>query len=329
MKTARLLLLSTILALPACGGLAQPTGTQTSIIVLAVDSVWAAIGDSVLAAMEPRVFTVRDERAYDITHVSPLDARWQEMRRFRQVLAIGTAEDGWVRPALDGAGGGEGVRQSRDVWARTQLVTSIVVPPGAAPDAALPHLRTAATAVDSAFRRGVLERMYLSQPDTALRDSLRRNHGFGILLPNIYRGLTRAENVHLFQSSTQMGGDLVRSVLVTSRPGQVTASVEELVAWRDSVAASEYRPPQTTSVGRLESRAITVNGLPAFEVQGVWDVDDPSWPMSGPFVTRMVHCPEQDRTWLIDAWIYAPGRAKYEYMIQLQTIFDTFECTAG
>jgi hypothetical protein len=206
----------------------------------------------------------------------------------------------------------------------------VVVPPGAAPDAALRHLGAAAAAVDSTFRRGVLERMYLSDPDTVLRDSLARNHGFAILLPNVYYGVPRQnENVHLFQSSTQIGGDLVRSVLVTSRPGLVPLSADALVAWRDSVAAAEYRPAQATSMDRLESRAMTVNELSSFETQGIWDVDDPSWPMSGPFVTRMVHCPDQDRTWLIDAWIYAPGRPKYEYMIQLQTIMNGFTCTAG
>jgi hypothetical protein len=30
--------------------------------------------------------------------------------------------------------------------------------------------------------------------------------------------------------------------------------------------------------------------------------------------------------YLLDAWLYAPGKQKYEYMIQLQTILDTFRC---
>jgi len=30
--------------------------------------------------------------------------------------------------------------------------------------------------------------------------------------------------------------------------------------------------------------------------------------------------------YLIDAWLYAPGKEKYEYMIQLQTILNTFRC---
>jgi hypothetical protein len=42
----------------------------------------------------------------------------------------------------------------------------------------------------------------------------------------------------------------------------------------------------------------------------------------------MITCEQQNRTYLLDTWLYAPGprRSKYEYMIQLQTILGTFEC---
>jgi hypothetical protein len=30
--------------------------------------------------------------------------------------------------------------------------------------------------------------------------------------------------------------------------------------------------------------------------------------------------------YLLDAWLYAPGRPKHEFMIQLSTILDTFRC---
>jgi hypothetical protein len=39
-----------------------------------------------------------------------------------------------------------------------------------------------------------------------------------------------------------------------------------------------------------------------------------------------VPCPAQDKTYFIDAWLFAPGKKKYEYMIQLQTILNSFRC---
>jgi hypothetical protein len=328
MKFVRLLCLAA-LALPACNRSQQAMGTTNSVIVLTTDSVWAMVGDSVLTALEPRIFTVRDERTFDVTQVSPQDPNWTDLRRFRQVLAIGTAEDGWVEPVLrraDDAVRDGGVARRQDVWARNQLVTAIVVPPGAGPDAVLRHVAVVAQSLDSTFRAGALQRMFLSRPDTLLRDSLRARHGFGILLPNVYRPLTREADVHLFQSSTQVGGTLVRSILVTQRDGLLPLTAETALAWRDSAGAAEYRPAHETPRDRIASQMLSVGGAPAVEVQGVWDGTDPTWPMSGPFLARMIHCEAQDRTWFVDAWVYAPGRAKYEYMIQLQTILNTFEC---
>jgi hypothetical protein len=329
MKSARLASLLSALSLLACNGSRQAVGTVNSIIVLAPDSVWAAIGDSVLTALEPRIFTVRDERTFEVTQVSPLDPKWQELRGFRQILTVGTAGDGWVQPALRraaGAGGATGVVQVRDVWARNQTVTAIVVPAGVDGSAVLEYVPAASQAIDSTFRAYAVQRMFLSRPDTLLRDSLRRARGFGILLPNVYTGLSRAPHVSLFQSSTQVGGDLVRSVLVTEREGLVELTPESALAWRDSVAAEEYRPALLSVRERLQTQRLEVGGSPAVEVQGVWDGQDPSWPMSGPFITRVVQCPAQNRSYLLDAWLYSPGRAKYEYMIQLQTILNTFEC---
>jgi hypothetical protein len=328
MKSVRVTVLLAAAALLGCNGSQQAMGTVNSIIVLAPDSVWAAIGDSVLAALEPRVFTVRDERTFDVTHISPQDPRWTELRRFRQVLAIGTAQDGWVEPVLRRADDAAvpGVTQVRNVWARNQLVTAVVVPPGQGPEAALAQVPRASSLIDSTFRQQALQRMYTSRPDTTLRDSLLRAEGFGILLPNVYRQLTRDHQVFLFQNSTQIGGDLVRSVLVTWRDELAEPSPEAALAWREELATAEYRPAQQTPRERTEGQLLAIEGRPAAEVQGIWDGTDPSWPMSGPFITRMVQCPAQGRTYLLDGWLYSPGRPKYEYMIQLQTILNTFTC---
>jgi hypothetical protein len=329
MKSACITILLAAASLMGCNGSRQAMGTANSIIVLAPDSVWAVIGDSVLSALEPPIFTVRDERTFEVTHISPQDPRWTELRQFRQVLTIGTAEDGWVQPAVRrGADAtAPGVAQVRNVWARNQLVTAVILPAGAGADAALAQVPQTALLIDSTFRQQARQRMYTSRPNTELRDSLLQHEGFGLTLPNVYRQLTRDHpQVHLFQNSTQIGGDLVRSVLVTWQDGLLDVSPQAALEWREQIGADEYRPPQVTQPGQVEGQLLDVNGLAAAEAQGIWDGTDPTWPMSGPFITRMLQCPAQNRTYLLDGWLYSPGRPKYEYMIHLQTILNTFEC---
>jgi hypothetical protein len=324
---------STLLAVAvlfgACNNLPQGMGTQAGVIVIAPDSIWEVIGDSVYTALEPRIFTVRDERTFEVTHVSPFDAAWQDLRRFRQIIAIGGPQDGWVEPVVRRGredASGQGVVRAENVWARNQVVWAVIVPHGSSPDAPLPHIGPVAQSLDSMFRASALQRMYLSRPDTTLRDSLVRHRGFGILIPNVYHSLTREQDVSMFQSSTQVGGTLVRSVTIVHADGLVPLSEGAALEWRTRAAAELYRPPHQTLRDRIVSQALTSNDAPAIEIQGIWDGTDPGWPMSGPFMSRMIQCPTQNRTYLVDTWVYAPGRPKYEYMVQLQTILSTFEC---
>lgn len=326
MKYARIIPFAVIAAVgagaTACGNQSQAVGNVSSVIVLATDELWTAIGDSMLAALEPPIFTVRDERTFEVTHMAPSNPRWTEMRNFRQVLVLGAAGDAWVEPALDGEAAAGSLVQARDVWARNQFVTAVVLPETNAVGPALEAVPVVAAAIDSSFRAYAQQRMYTSGVDSVLADSLRSAAGYNLLLPNVYEQIERPSGVALFQNATSIGGDLIRSVLVTSREGVAELDAAAVLEWRDSIAASEYRPPQDT-------RRDTVLSAPVdggVEVQGVWSGSDPSWPSAGPFIARAVPCPDQNRTFLIDVWLFAPSRPKYEYMIQLQTILNTFAC---
>jgi hypothetical protein len=335
MKSARIALLAAAvaLALPSCGRTSPALGTATSIIVIATDSVWSAIGDSVMTALEPRIYTVRSERTFEVTQISPTDPDWQELREFRQVLAIGAVEDGWVQPIFEEAGIQPDVSQpdvvtTRDVWARNQLAIAIATPAGAAADAVLPHLERVGAVIDSLFRTYVIQRMFTSGQDTALQRALRETYNFGLILPTVYAPLERTGNAVLFQNNTTVGGDLARSVLVVWRDEVIAPSMEAALAWRDSVAVQQYNPPQSTLRDSISATPLELPAGSGVELQGAWQGTDPAWPMGGLFITRMIACPQQGRTYLLDTWLYAPGprRSKYEYMIQLQTILGTFEC---
>ncbi|CAN5645466.1 hypothetical protein BH23GEM10_BH23GEM10_06420 [soil metagenome] len=327
MKYARIIPFAVIAAVStlatACGNQTQAVGNVGSVIVLTTDELWSAIGDSVLAALEPPIFTVRDERTFEVTHMAPSNPRWTEMRNFRQVLVMGAADDAWVRPALGGDAAAGSIVQARNVWARNQFVTAVVLPESSAADAALEAVPAVAAAIDSSFRAYAQQRMYMSGIDSVLADSLRAAAGYSLQLPNVYEQIARESGVALFQNSTSIGGELVRSVLVASRDGVLQLDEAAVLEWRDSVAASEYRPPQETRRETVLSAPVGAGGV---EVQGVWRGTDTSWPTAGPFIARAVPCAGQNRTYLIDVWLFAPSRPKYEYMIQLQTILGTFDC---
>jgi hypothetical protein len=249
-----------------------------------------------------------------------------QLRRFRQLLALGGAEDDWVEPAVgESPPGTPFIAEAEDVWANDQRLTALVLGPArpaAEVLAALPVLRTR---LDSVFRVYTRLRMYQSQANEALRDTLRATAGFALLLPKLYR-LERLDSTYVFRNWTNVGGELRRTVAVTWRKGvDSTTSNQTLLSWRDA-ATRTYGHPQNIEREPLRRRRITRGDLVGFEVQGAWKANFDGLPAGGPFITRMVPCPAQDRTYLLDAWLYAPARQKYEYMIQLEILLNTFRC---
>jgi hypothetical protein len=332
MKSAFLTVLPIALLSASCGAIdrTQPAhGEVTSLIVIAADTLWEVVGDTVQAALEPRIFTVRNEKAFEMTHVSPLSEDWIELRRFKQVLVIGRADDGWMAPILEDTAGVNppAVVERSDVWATGQTVTAIVVPGGSSAQAVASVLPTLGPRLDERFREWVRSRMFLSEVNKELRDSLVSMAGFGLTLPNLYRPDVDGD-LYVFRSSNDVGGQLARVISVTWREGLHELTPEQVLAWRDSIALRVFptTPGQAIDRDQAHVRPLPNRAPGSIEVHSVWQSPDRSRPAAGPFLDRVILCPDQDRTYFVEAWLFAPGRRKYEYMIQFETLLDAFEC---
>jgi hypothetical protein len=307
----------------------QAWGEANSLIVGMTEPLWAELQEDFEEALEPRAFTVRNERIFNLTQIAPDDTRWRRLREFRQVLLVGSETDPWVVTALERAREVPAERpalvQANNVWARGQLVTIFLVAEDAAEEGVRALLPQAREVLLEQFHRYALQRMFASGADTVGRDTLARTAGFSLLLPQVYVA-GRTGDVVLFRNDFPDPSQLIRSMLVTWRPlGEVAASVGDALAWRDAVGESFYDPPPITD-REVESRGVEVGGASGIEVQGVWSSPPDAWPAGGPYITRVLECPQQRRVYLVDGWVYAPGRDKYEYLVQLQTILDTFDC---
>ena len=317
---------SLLLPLAGCKSDARAWGEENSLIVVAMDSLWQQVGDSVRRALEPPVQTVRDEPTFNVTHVSPMDSDWVQLRRFRQVISLGVAGDSWVAPAvLEPRRTTPYLVAAADVWGKDQRLTALVLSPHQPATDVLALLPALGARLDSLYRAYATARMYQSGRNETLRDSLAATAGFSLLLPALYR-VEQQDSLYVFRNWTTLGGELRRTVAVTWRAGLDTASGSEaLLAWRDSTV-QRYAHAQTVAPQPQQQRLIRSGGVVALEVQGAWSEVYDGVPMGGPFITRLVPCPAAGRTYLVDAWLYAPGRQKYEYMIQLETLLNTFRC---
>lgn len=319
-----------VIAFTACDEVPLSYGDANSIIAAVAAEPWATVQDDVYGALEATITTVRAEKTFTVTYQEPGAPYWDNLRRFRQMLVVGSREDFWVQQVLDDARDPitqNGVHQVYDVWSRGQTITLILLDQGWDRDELLPYLPEVNTLLDSQYRQYAKNRMYMSGTDSTLADTLALRAGFSMMLPNVYRWQTR-DSVYIFRNDNPDPSELIRQVAVTwITPAADMLDQERVVAWRNEMAAEHYTEPQEVMLEGSGEQSFDANGNRAYELMAQWrNPPDRGWPAGGPLITRVVTCDAQDRTYLLDAWLYAPGKEKYEYMIQLETLLDTFSC---
>ena len=216
------------------------------------------------------------------------------------------------------------------MWGRGQQITLIIAPEGQQAEAVRQHLGEINQTLDEQFRGYARNRMFLSGMDSALADSVARMAGFRLLVPNVYTW-SRHDSLYTFRNDQPDPAELIRQIAVTWKSPIPTEplSTEEVMQWRAEVA-STYNEPQDVDLSNVSDSTFDFQGQAAREIQTIWtNPPQLNWPAAGPVLTRTVTCPQQDRLYLLDAWLYAPAKEKYEYMLQLQTILDSFRCGAS
>jgi len=331
-------LMAGVLSLVALGTVASCNekgisyGDANSVIAVMSPERWAEVAEPVYEALEPTIATVRNEKAFTITYQEPYSDQWDNLRRFRQLLLVGTASDAWMQEAIAEAPAPitePGIHQVQEVWARDQTATLVLLPENVDNTDLLARLPEVQELLDRQYRNYVRSRMYVSGVDTALADTLSTQAGFGLLVPDVYRW-RRLDSVFVFRNDNPDPAELIREVTVTwMSPAPASLDAEDVLAWRARLVEDYFPVPQELVRDGMAVQTIDREGASGTEIRAQWrNPPDLGWPAGGPIVMRALTCDSQDRTYLIDAWLYAPGKEKYEYMIQLETILDTFSCAS-
>lgn len=322
-----------VMSIAGCQDIPLSMGDVNAIVVTAAPDLWDPIGEEVLSGLEGLVFTVRDEATFRVAYQDPYGEPWSRLRLLKQQLVIGTVSDPWVADAVEAADEpveAPGIVQVPDLWSRGQLVTALVLPEGidigAARQSILGSVDELQQLFDAQYREWVVSRMFVTGPNTALAETLREEHGFSLTVPEVYEYST-SDAVHIFRNDNPNPADLIRQFSVSWRspvPAEVTA--RDVLDWRSEIVLDHYSFPQVVATERSIAEAEEVDGKQAYTVRAIWENPPEQFPAAGPFITRAIMCEQQQRMYLIDAWLYAPGTDKYEYMIQLEEILDSFRC---
>ncbi|MCA1789052.1 MAG: hypothetical protein LC667_04100, partial [Thioalkalivibrio sp.] len=235
--------------LAGCGEKGLTYGEANSVIAVTDAARWDEVSQHVFDALEQTIQTVRDEKTFTVTYQEPYGEHWNNLKRFRQMLLIGTLADPWMEEALDASRTridiqGPGVYQIQNSWSRDQTVTLAVLPDDGSLGTLPAMLTEIEQTLDGQYRNYARNRMYFSGVNNALSDTLAAQAGFRMILPQVYRW-QRQDSVLIFRNDQPDPSELIRQVMVTWRsPAPASLSPEDIIAWRQSIADTLYNEPQ-------------------------------------------------------------------------------------
>jgi hypothetical protein len=306
-------------------------GEPDSLIVVATPELWAQLEQDTYDILEAPFPSIRDEKKFFVTHVAPGDPQLDKLLLWKQVVVFAPPGDRLVGQIVDAAGRTEAelsppeIVQANDVWASGQLATAVVLDPEDEIGSARAELPSLQEQLDRQFRAYALSRMFVSGMDSVFADSLATRLGFTMNVPKVYRHAFRDSGIVLMRNDNPDPSELIRSILVQRLPARDSVTVEQLVAWRTGIDSVQYNVPQAFQLADEAPQRFRLGDADVLQVRGSWN-DEGSYPAGGALILRAVLCPES--AYFLDAWLYSPNprRSKYEYLLQLGEILDSFRC---
>jgi len=350
-----LLLLVGILA--GCGsGDYRPnaTGPEGQITVVMDTTRWSGtVGEAVRANIAPYVSTLpAPERAFDIRHVSLTSEQvFDNVKALKNIVFVAplsdsTREASFMRSRLS-EDAAEAVESGRtavvakpDLWRQSQRVFFVTA---ATPNGLIDALQSQGNRIRSAFHDITLVRMQDEMFDKgrqyALEDTLMEHHGFAVNVQHDYQ-------IAIDTTTADRGFVWLRRILSDTRRGLFVyyednadpsqLSPEWAYATRDSLTKRylqgnvggfvkiDYRRPlQTENRDFLDRYAFATRGL-WYMVGENEDGGLFQFGGGGPFVSYAFYDQAQDRIYMIDGMVFAPGYDKRSFLRQMEVIARTF-----
>ncbi len=212
------------------------------------------------------------------------------------------------------------VFRQKDVWVRGQTVVVAVAP---TVDELMEWLRVNGEVMDDLLTEDrnarMKKSMYARLEQEDLADSLRKEHGWEIRIPNDYNITESSRDADNYIRMRRMYPD--RFVTIAWQPGpKDSISADKLIRWRDTLGLT-YTDSSRTNPIILDTAWTTLNGVDALKANGIWETYGPIG--GGPFVAYLL---QKDGTlYLVDGKVFAPDRQKEAFVRHLDVFLNTFE----
>jgi hypothetical protein len=322
-----LVILAVLLSLSSCKNTTDPDytflpksiGPIHSVLVVMEDTLWnSALGDSIRSSFYAPIKGLSlVESRLQIQHIPP-SIFTGTIKQNRTVLfaEIDSISQAYMRP---------------DVYAAPQQVAVIK---GRTTEELIYSFVDHSEEFIEAFREIELTETQERFKRSLSKDtSLEELFGVRLNMPSIYQLGKKTDDFLWFDRPVPKGTlNLIAYELPSGVFTQPNDLVGDLIFRRDAVVSDNIPGPDipgkttymlTENILRPYVKAVTVSGLPAVEMRGMWEMHN--YAMAGPFVSYFINDKKNDRILVLEGFVFAPNELKRNLLFELEAIIKTLE----
>jgi hypothetical protein len=321
-------LLVGIAVLEGCG---KPTagGSIREVRVLCGERVWERVGAELRRAVETPIHTVEPETVFSLVRAAVGD--FQNVRLSANLLLVGALDSpdsvGEILRKLLTPETQEAVQRREslvfarsDLWANRQRVTIVTAPDEETLVEFILRARDFLfETIYAPLAAKAVGRVYYRGGNKELRQVLHDEYGWSVLVPTPWH-MVAAESeslVYFYKNEPD------RHLMVYWEEEQRSLHPDSCLALRERLVWRHYDEDEVDRSRTLSAHTMFL-GRPALRLEGVWQNEKHI--MGGPFRTYCFHSSAQNRFYLVDLNVFAPGREKFPYLAQLEGIAASFRC---
>ena len=312
-------------------------GVANQITVICEDEIWEGpVRDSIdyyLGSIYP--ILPRPEPLFDLRQFSPFEIKVENLRReLRTYLVCATTQDtgsNAYKLVLDHLGEEAlknkepRLKKATDRWATGQIILYLIAPSEESLSSAVAQYFPSITEqVNQHDLKQIRAKTYIKGESHSLSDKIKAMYGTDISIPADYQLAQEEEDfLWLRKDFEDITMNLLFKTLDYKSQGQFSES--EIKAVRDSLGLKYVSSTSDNSYMKVNDIDLPLfstqrdfNGLYAFEVRGIWEMENDF--MGGPFVSYLIHLPKAEKLLFVDGFILAPGQRKRDLIQQFDVI---------
>jgi len=325
---------------------ANAFGKANHVVVVADKDVWeGAVGDTfrfyfssaflILPAPEPIL---------DLKHFTPLDLEKDPIRKeLRTYIYLGNMSDKSsattklmgedvgperIRSAREGKGYGN--IQKKDKYAYGQLNVFMY---GTDEEKLLANIKNNYSTILKRIKENDAElieaNIYAGGESRKAEENVTAAMGIGLKIPADYFVALEEENTMWIRKMTK---EFSSNIILHKMPytAKEQLSYQGIKSLRDSITkqyVSSDIPDSYMLINDVDLpmfvKNVDFNDYFAVEAKGIWELKNDY--MGGPFISYLIHNPNNNELYLLDGFVFAPSKKKRELMQYLEHILNTVE----